>query len=99
MVKIGNHSTSADRYGGQSDAIESKIRAGVHETGHNLDMVHKNGLRYEDTIQGQNVVLATPMGCTSDDNWETSCGENCTTDATQTWDHYYGSCEANNITL
>lgn len=96
---IGQHDTSPDRYGDAGDDLEGKIRASVHEIGHNLGMMHADGLRYDKDFGGPTVTYATPMGCTSNDNWETSCGDGCSANDTDTWDHYYGDCEASNITL
>lgn len=98
---IGTHDTSPDRYGDADDSVEGQIRGAIHEIGHNLGMVHHDGLRYDEVIDefGTEVTRATSMGCTSKDNWETSCGSFCSTDSTDSWDHYYGDCEISNISL
>lgn len=100
-VLVGEHSTTSDRYGSADDDVESKIRGTVHEIGHNLGMVHHEGLRYEeyDPYHGFQMTRATPMGCTSDDNWENACGRSCVTSDTMQWDHYYGDCEGSSLNL
>jgi len=98
-VSLGFHSTTADRYGTAGDSVEGKIRGAIHEIGHNLNMVHKNGLRYNDFPGGNRITRATPMGCSADTGWETTCNTDCTQYDTSQWDHYYGDCEASNIKL
>jgi len=98
---IYNHGPYPDRYGDRDSEIESRIRGAIHEIGHNLGMKHKHGLRYNgyDYADNTQYTRATPMGCDSDQGWETSCGTSCTTDYTEQWDHYYGECEAQNMNL
>lgn len=86
---IAYHDYSEDRYGSAGSTTEGRIRASVHEIGHNLGVQHKDGYRYFDGSSAK----ATPMGCSAGST--NSCGDNCTSLSTNDWDHYYGNCEVN----
>lgn len=78
---------AAEDVGSAYSTREGRIRACVHEVGHNLAMNHHDGLKYE--IQLIDEIRSTPMGCPDGEN---NCGKSCVTaDATQ-WLHLWSDC-------
>lgn len=91
-----SHDVRADRYGDRTTE-ENRIRAAIHEIGHNFGMKHADGLRYY-TID--DVTYSTPHGCeiAGELQSENNCGEPCSQKSIDKWDHYYDDdCAANKI--
>lgn len=86
--------TTAEDTGSSASTREGRIRACLHEVGHNLGMSHDTGQRYHVTSLQVN---ATPMGCGGGSN---SCGDGCASNNATTWEHLYDDCtisDANEI--
>lgn len=93
---ISRHDKRGDRTGDDSSGVESRIRAAVHEVGHNLGIDHNDGLKYEHYYPNYGVYedRATPMGCPS--GGSNHCGTNCVNNR-DVWDHYYSDCGGSGI--
>ena len=92
---IAEYEGEAERTGEINDDTDGRIRAAVHEVGHNFGMIHDDGLRYYEGVADE--IRATPMGCDAGDT--NTCGEQCTSFDTEKWDHYYSDCENMRIEL
>jgi len=97
-VEVADHSLRSDQSGARASNVESIIRGALHEIGHNMGARHEHGYRW-DGFDGWDYqpTYATLMGCTGSTNYETSCGESCSSKDTTDWFHRLSDCAKENM--